>query len=131
MSKATKSLRGSRLLTVAGLVVAAAGIAFQRVAGVEMPAIPPGLVMLLVAAALITFTRWRWAPALGALVALAEVIAVTIGASDVLTDLSPVGTFLATWVRTIGAATAVGAGVTATVTGMRRSSGSFSHRHMP
>ena len=47
-------------LTVAGLVVAAAGIVIQIASGAEYPTIPPGLIILLAAAGLVALaTRWR------------------------------------------------------------------------
>jgi hypothetical protein len=52
----------SRNLTVVALLAAAAGFVLQMVAGVtNTPTIPPGLVVLLAAAALVAFTSWRWA----------------------------------------------------------------------
>jgi hypothetical protein len=46
--------------TVAGLVVAAAGIVIQIASGAEYPTIPPGLIILLAAAGLVALaTRWR------------------------------------------------------------------------
>jgi hypothetical protein len=44
----------------AALAVAAAGIIVQIIAGVNYPAVPPGLIILLVAAALVLFLPWRW-----------------------------------------------------------------------
>lgn len=62
------SVRRLRAATVAGLVLGAAGIALLWVGGVRFPvAIPPGLVILLVGAAFVAVTRWRWAPAAGVL----------------------------------------------------------------
>ncbi|MFA1546724.1 hypothetical protein [Actinomadura chokoriensis] len=49
-----------RRVAGAGLVVAAAGIPIQIAGGADYPAVPPGLIILLAAAALV-LTRWRWA----------------------------------------------------------------------
>jgi hypothetical protein len=58
----------ARMVTVAGLVLGAAGIAVLWAAGVQFPvAIPPGIVILLAGAAFVTFVRWRWSPAAGVL----------------------------------------------------------------
>ena len=49
-----------RALTVAGLVVGAAGIAILWASGVEFPvAIPPGLVILLAGAVFVGLAPWR------------------------------------------------------------------------
>jgi hypothetical protein len=121
MSSAVKTLGRTRLVTVVGLIVGAAGIVLQRVAGVDMPVVPPGLVMLVAAAVLIVFTRGRWAPAVGALVALAEVLALVMtGAAGDLLGGAPAGAVLAIWVRAVGVLVALVAGVATAVTGPRR-----------
>lgn len=113
------SLTGARLVTVAGLVAGAAGILIQRASGVAMPAVPPGLVLLLAAALLIAFTRLRWAAALGALIAVPEIAAITIGQLDAMADAGALGVFLGTWVRAVGVVAALVAGVAATVSAYR------------
>src|SRR6266511_4763542 len=55
-------------LTVAALLVAALRFAIQIVFGLTVPTIPPGLVILLVAAALVAFLWQRWAPTVGVVV---------------------------------------------------------------
>jgi hypothetical protein len=57
-------------VTVAALLVAAAGFAIQIVSGVDVPTVPPGLVIMLVAAALVAFGPWRWTPVVGMIVGL-------------------------------------------------------------
>lgn len=49
-------------LTVAGLVVAAAGVVIQIVSGHDYPTIPPVFFILLIPAGLVAFGRWRWTP---------------------------------------------------------------------
>ncbi|GAA0516568.1 hypothetical protein Ade02nite_25290 [Paractinoplanes deccanensis] len=57
-----------KMMTVAGQVVGAAGIGLLWAGGVEFPvAVPPGIVILLVGAAFVTWAPWRWAPAVGVL----------------------------------------------------------------
>ncbi len=64
-------LNGDRAMTVASLVVGAAGIAVLWASGVEFPvAIPPGLVILLVGALFVGLAPWRWAPGVGAFMGL-------------------------------------------------------------
>jgi hypothetical protein len=111
-----KPLAGSRLATVAGLAAGAIGIGILRMTGVAMPVIPPGLVLLLAAALLVVLVRRRWTPAVGALVGLAEIIGiVATGSLADLAEVSPVGVFVGTWIRTLGVVTALIAGVLATV----------------
>ncbi|GIF78549.1 hypothetical protein Asi02nite_80670 [Asanoa siamensis] len=76
-----------------------------------MPLVPPGLVLLVVAAALTVFVRWRWAPAFGVLVAVMEAIALGVGGADDLVNSEATGVMLATWVRAIGVVVALVAGV--------------------
>jgi hypothetical protein len=122
MDSTTTQARGTRLVTAGGLVIGAAGIVLQRFAGVDMPVVPPGLVLLVVVAALIAFTGWRWIPAVGVVLALVEIAVVLVGSATNLIDVDPVGLFLATWARAIGVVIAIIAGVAATVAGLRRSS---------
>jgi hypothetical protein len=124
----SKKLPGVRLAAAVGLAMGAVGIVVQRVAGVDMPAVPPGLVMLIVAAALVAFVRWRWVPALGAVVGLAEVLALAMtGSLADLVDISQSGVFVGTWVRTVGVVIALIAGVAATAAGYRSSVSAPSH----
>ena len=55
-------LSPAAMLNAAGLVVAAAGIMIQYVSGEDFPTIPPGPIILLVAAAVVAFGSWRRAP---------------------------------------------------------------------
>jgi hypothetical protein len=112
MDTTRRNVTGVRGLAAWGLIVAAAGICLQRIAGVDMPVVPPGLVLLVIAAAVIAFTRWRWAPAIGVLVAISEAVALAVGAAN-LVEIESVGILLSTWVRAIGVVVALVAGVAA------------------
>jgi hypothetical protein len=104
-----------RLVTAAGLVAGAVGIGILYPAGVAMPVVPPGLVMLLVAAAVVAFAPWRWAPVVGVLAGLFEVAGFFgSGSAAALTDLGSLDVFAGTWIRGLGIVTAVVAGVVAT-----------------
>jgi hypothetical protein len=117
-----KWLSGARLATVVGLVAGAAGIGVLRLEGVDMPVVPPGLVLLVGAALMVALAPWRWSPVVGALMGLAEVIGIIASGSVAdLVDLSPVGVFIGTWIRTLGVVTALIAGVLATATNYRSS----------
>jgi hypothetical protein len=116
----TNKLSGARLTTVVGLVAGAVGIAILRFAGVAMPAVPPGLILLVGAAVAVAISPWRWTPAVGAVIGLAEVVAfIATGSVADLTVPDPVGIFLGTWFRGLGVVTALIAGVLATVANYR------------
>lgn len=108
----------ARLVTVAALVVAVAGILVQIIAGTDYPVVPPGIIILLVAALITWFGPWRWAPVVGALAGLSQVIGLfAAGQADRLTDLDPVADTLGIWVQLLAVATATVAGVVAAVLG--------------
>ena len=64
------SLSDMAKLNVAGLLVAAVAIVIQILGGIDYPAVPPGLVLLVVTAGLVAFTRWWWVPYVGVVVPL-------------------------------------------------------------
>jgi hypothetical protein len=109
----------ARTWTVAGLAVGAAGIVAQRVAGVAMPVVPPGLVLLVVSAVLLVVTRWRWPLVVGGLAAVAEVAAVLAGAGK-LTEFAEPGVAAASWVRLAGVVVAVAGAAVATAVAYRK-----------
>jgi hypothetical protein len=49
-------------LSASALVVAALGIVVQILGGADYPAVPPGMLLLLVAAGIVWFVPGRWAP---------------------------------------------------------------------
>jgi hypothetical protein len=64
----TGNLLSTRTSAVAGLLSGALGIALLWAGGVEFPvAVPPGLVILVVGAAVVTAFRTRWSAALACL----------------------------------------------------------------
>ena len=106
-------------LNAAGLIVAAAGIMIQSASGEDFPTIPPGPIILLVAAAVVVFGPWRWAPAVelvaAAFVSLGGVIATIAGNAfeSTLGDPGGVGGFVGAVVQIAGLMIAVPAGVLA------------------
>ncbi len=106
-------------LLVVGLVVAAAGIMIQYLSGVDYPTIPPGPIILLAAAAVVTFGPWRRAPMVGLVAALFISIGGVIatiagnGFTPQLSDPGAVGGFVGTLVQIAGLVIAVAAGVAA------------------
>jgi hypothetical protein len=124
-------------LTVAGLVVGAAGIAVLWASGVEFPvAIPPGLVILLVGTLFVGLAPWRWATGVGAFLGLFVTLGFLVsggipnlvggdgntffGTPNPL-DRDTLGTIIGTWIQVIGVLTALIAGVTATRNNYRKS----------
>jgi hypothetical protein len=113
----SRSLSAAGKLTVAGLVVAAAGIVIQIASGAEYPTVPPGLIILLVAAGLVALgARWRWTPLVGVVVALFLLVggALAPQARDQLGDPGAVGVFVGTVIQLLALVVALIAGVAAT-----------------
>jgi hypothetical protein len=101
--------------TAAALAVAAIGIIIQIIGGVNYPAVPPGLIILLAAAALVAFLPWRWAPVIGVLAGAFMVIG-ALAAANARYDLTHPGhpgAFVGTWIQLIAVVVAVIAGVMA------------------
>jgi CHASE2 domain-containing sensor protein len=94
------SLSSSGKLTETALLAAAAGFVIQIVSGVDVPTVPPGLVIPLVAAGLIAFLPWRWMPVVGAAVGLFLLLGFfASGAVGSLLDPSRLGVFVGAWVQ--------------------------------
>lgn len=109
-------VRVARWATVAGLVLGAVGIVVLRFAGVAMPPVPPGLVLLVGAAALVAAVDRRWPAVIGILVAAAEIAGfVLTGGLDDLVGASTAGIGIGSWARAVGIAVAAAAGVVALV----------------
>ncbi len=107
-------------LTVAALLVAALGFAIQIVSGIEVPTIPPGLVILLVAAALVAFEPWRWIPVVGAVVGLFLLVGFfASGAVVNLFDPARLGVFFGAWIQFLAVIVAAVAGIAATIQNYR------------
>lgn len=105
-------------MLVAGLVTAALGVIVLILVGVPgFPLIPPGPIILLVAAGLVAFLPWRWAPVLGLLAAaFLSVGAVLAGATAaMLATPAAVGPFVGSVIEVVGLAVALVAGASATV----------------
>jgi hypothetical protein len=117
----TNRWSGARGATVIGLVAGAGGILVLRFSGAAMPSVPPGLVLLVAAAALVAFSSRRWAPIVAVLVALSEILGYVLSGSTYgLFAIDSIGILIGTWVRGIGIVVAFVAGIAATVMGYRR-----------
>ena len=114
------SLPTASKLTVAALLVAAAGFVTQIVSGVDVPTVPPGLIIMLVAAGLVAFLPWRWIPVVGAAVGLFLLVGFfASGAVGSLLDPSRLGVFIGAWVQFLAVIAAVVAGIVAAVQNYR------------
>ena len=108
---------------VAALAAAAAGIIVQIIAGVKYPAVPPGLVILLAAAAVVWFVPWRWTPMIGVVCAGFIFIggfAAAQGRYDLTHPGTHPGAFSGTLIQMVAMAVAVVAGVMALAVRSRR-----------
>ncbi len=114
------SLSPAGKLTVAALLVAAAGFVIQIVSGVDVPTVPPGLVIMLVAAALVAFGPWRWTPVVGVVVGLFLLVGF-FASGSVGSLLAPdqSGVFVGAWVQFLAVIVTVIAGVVAAVQNYR------------
>jgi hypothetical protein len=114
-------LSTSAKLNVAGLVVAAVGILTQYLSGVEgFPTIPPGPIILLVAAGLVTFGPCRWTSAIGVVaplfVLVGGAIATTVNwgtSAAPLSNPTEAGGFAGAVIQLVGVITALVAGIAA------------------
>ncbi|HEU4422792.1 MAG TPA: hypothetical protein VFR67_09695 [Pilimelia sp.] len=114
-TQGSRSIPGTA--TVAGLIVGALGIGVLWASGVEFPfAVPPGIVILLVGAAVVALAPWRWAPGVGAFLGLFVTVGFLISPTGIPNFLGQHGTSVAigTWIQLAGVLTALVAGVMAT-----------------
>ena len=110
------SLLSASKLTVAALLVAAAGFAIQIVSGVDVPTVPPGLVILVVAATVVALLPWRWVPVVGAFAGLFLFVGFfASGAVGNLLDLNRLGVFIGAWIQFLAVIVAAVTGIVATV----------------
>ncbi len=112
------SLNGK--VTVVALLLAAAGFVIQIVSGVDVPTVPPGLIILLVAAALVAFGPWRWTPVVGIVVGLFFLVGFfASGSVGSLLEPSQLGVFVGAWVQFLAVIVTVVAGIVAAVQNYR------------
>jgi hypothetical protein len=87
----------------------------------EYPMIPPGAVILLAAALLVSLLPWRWAPGVGVALAILILVGafVTPGTGNRLSEPGEIDPFIGTSVQMLGLLTAVVAGIVVTVQNYR------------
>ena len=113
--KQRSSLSSGGKVTVAALLVAAFGFVIQIFSGIEVPTVPPGLVILLVAAGLVALSPWRWIPALGIVVGLFMFVGFfPSGAVSNLFDPSRFGVLVGAWIQFLAVIAVIVAGGGAT-----------------
>jgi hypothetical protein len=95
---------GVRRMVGTGLIIAAAAIPVQIAGGADYPTVPPGLLILAAAAAMVLFAPWRWALIVAMLAAVFLGIGGTIAPNfrDQLTDPGQTMTFLGSIMQVIG-----------------------------
>jgi hypothetical protein len=104
----------SRVVTVGGLLLGAVGIGVLWAAGVEFPvAVPPGIVILVTGAVIVSLARWRWAPAIGVVLGLFVAVGWAISPTGWPNLTGENGASIATGqaIQLIGVLTAVVAGM--------------------
>jgi hypothetical protein len=114
---AERSFSGPRMVTIAGLVVGAVGIAILWASGVEFPVYPPpGIIILVAGAVFVALARWAWAPAVGAFLGLFVAIGFLISPTGMSNLTGDAGTSVAIGqaIQVIGVLMALIAGVVAT-----------------
>lgn len=109
-------------ITVAALLVAVVGILVQILSGVDYPPVPPGILILVVAATIVAFAPWRWSPLAGVLVGLFLLIGFAAsGALSNLTVFDQPGVLLGAWIQFLAV-------IVATVAGIAVTAGNFTRR---
>ena len=103
-------------LTVAALLIAAAGFVVQTVSGVDVPPVSPELVIMLVATSLVAFGPWRWTPVVGIVVGLFLLVGFfASGAVGSLLEPSQLGVFAGPWAQFLAVIVAIVAGTAVTI----------------
>jgi hypothetical protein len=119
--KRPSSLSSASKLTVAALLVAALGFAIQIFSGIEVPTVPPGLVILVVAATVVALLPWRWVPVVGAFAGLFLFVGFfASGALGNLLDPSRFGVLVGAWIQFLALIVAVAGGLVATIQNYRK-----------
>lgn len=119
--KRPSSLSSAGKLTVAALLVAALGFTIQIFSGIDVPTVPPGLVILVVAATVVALLPWRWVPVVGAFAGLFLFVGFfASGALGNLLDPSRFGVLVGAWIQFLALIVAVAGGLVATIQNYRK-----------
>ena len=119
--KRPSSLSSAGKLTVAALLVAALGFTIQIFSGIDVPTVPPGLVILVVAATVVALLPWRWVPVVGTFAGLFLFVGFfASGAVGNLLDPSRFGVLVGAWIQFLALIVAVAGGLVATMQNYRK-----------
>jgi hypothetical protein len=118
---ARRTLSRVEVVTIAGLVVGAAGIAVLWASGVEFPIYPPpGVIILLAGAIFMGLAPWPWSPGVGAFMGLFVTVGFLVEAAvggtglENLSGNAGTGRLIGQGAQLVGVVTALVAGVVAT-----------------
>jgi len=118
---ARRTLSRVEVVTIAGLVVGAAGIAVLWASGVEFPIYPPpGVIILLAGAIFMSLAPWPWTPGVGAFMGLFVTVGFLVEAAvggtglENLSGNAGTGRLIGQGAQLVGVVTALVAGVVAT-----------------
>ena len=101
-------LSPERKITIACLIIAAAGVLIQIISGHPYPQIPPVFFILLIPAGLIYFAPWRWTPISAVLAGIFLTAGLfRSGASHRLIDFQNPGDSAGLWIQTLAVAGAL------------------------
>ena len=112
-----RSQSSAAKLNVAGLILAAAGMALERLAGSTLYPTLTGPIVLAVVAAVVAFRPGRWTGYLGLVVPLVLAVGLVVSAVlaptffDQLTDVSNAGTFIGSVAHVAGLLAALTGGI--------------------
>jgi hypothetical protein len=119
--KRPSSLSSASKLTVAALLLAALGFAIQIFSGIDVPTVPPGLVILVVAATVVALLPLRLVGVVGAFVGLFLFVGFfASGALGNLIDPSRFGVLVGAWIQFLALIVAVAGGLVATIQNYRK-----------
>ena len=95
-------------ITIACLIVAAAGVLIQIISGHPYPTIPPVFFILLIPAALIYFAPWRWTPVSAIVAGIFLTCGLfASGAAHRLVDLQNPGDSVGLWIQLLAVVAAL------------------------
>lgn len=112
MDTTTEQVAKVRIFAVAGLITCGVGLVILKIAGVEVPIVPPGLVVVLVATVLVVTVQRRWVAFVAIAAALAEAVSlIGSGSARSLSDSDDPTAFAGTCIRLVGIVVTLVAGV--------------------
>lgn len=93
------------------LLVAAAGIGVQIAGGADYPAVPPGAILLVIAAGIVWFGPWRWAPLAAVVAGVFLVVGLfAAGQASRLVEVDTALDTLGLWIQMVAVVVALTAG---------------------